>query len=152
MIGRLLRRILRYLGILKVNKIKRNDVVKFPIQEEVFFLVYWKVLKIGKGPAVTLNIFGNEVLKFDCFGKGKGHFHIDPFRKLRIYFVENSAKDQVKRVKTELLLNAQRYIENHSNAKINSVRLNLSLFQKSVDLVEKTMLTYLFEIDELKDL
>jgi len=36
-------------------------------------LIYWKSLEIGTGPAVFLQAFDLEIVKFDCLGKDKGH-------------------------------------------------------------------------------
>ena len=54
----------------------RKDLLNIKVIEDVYFQVYWKVLEHGKGPAVILYVNRKEVLKFDCFGKDKGHFHI----------------------------------------------------------------------------
>jgi hypothetical protein len=56
----------------------RKDVEIISIQLNLELVVYWKVLRIGKGPVVTLRAYGNEVLKFDCFRKDDGHYHVAP--------------------------------------------------------------------------
>ena len=71
--------------ILKKNLIKlklidqvRKDVEIIPIQPNLELVVYWKVLQVGRGPALILQAYGKEVLKFDCFGRDDGHFHVAP--------------------------------------------------------------------------
>ena len=74
-------------------QIMHQDEVIFKIQEDVLFQVYWKSLPIGTGPAVILKAFGQEILKFDCFGKEKGHFHVAPNYEFRIYFGEETVPE-----------------------------------------------------------
>jgi len=54
----------------------RRDVEWIGVQPDVDLEVYWKILPIGKGPAISLYAFGFEILKFDCFGARGGHFHL----------------------------------------------------------------------------
>ena len=53
----------------------RKDLRNYRVQDNVYIAVFWKVLGIGKGPALSLYVKDREVLKFDCFGKDKGHYH-----------------------------------------------------------------------------
>ena len=52
----------------------RKGVYKLDVQENLYLLVFHKVLDIGCGTAVSLYINNHEFLKFDCFGDKKGHF------------------------------------------------------------------------------
>src|SRR6266852_5590791 len=54
----------------------RRDVEWIRVQPDVSLKVYWKVLPIGKGPAISLYIFEFQILRFDCFGATDGHFHL----------------------------------------------------------------------------
>jgi hypothetical protein len=63
--------------------------------------VYWKILPIGKGPAVSLYAFGFQILRFDCFGATDGHFHLflgwpSPTNEDRIWLPEANARDPVR--------------------------------------------------------
>src|SRR5262245_14455686 len=54
----------------------RSDVEWIQVQPDVTLKVYWKILPIGKGPAVSLYVFEFQILRFDCFGARDGHFHL----------------------------------------------------------------------------
>ena len=51
----------------------RHEVEWIRVQPDVDLKVYWKILPIGKGPAVSLYAFGFQILRFDCFGATDGH-------------------------------------------------------------------------------
>lgn len=91
----------------------RRDVVRYRIVENAELLVYWKVLEIGRGPAAALYLFGQEVLRFDCFGKN-GHFHarFDEAEKGNIdrrFFNERTVPEQIDRSSEELTRNLHSY-------------------------------------------
>ena len=46
----------------------RHDLLRITVQEDLVIDVYWKSLKIGKGPSLSLFVRGEEFAKFDCFG------------------------------------------------------------------------------------
>src|SRR5438094_9053445 len=54
----------------------RRDVKWIHVQPDVDLELYWKVLPIGKGQAVSLYVFGFLILRFDCFGETYGLFTI----------------------------------------------------------------------------
>lgn len=143
----LIRRILRKLKILPYpspKPIQRMDLKVIPISEKLSFLVYWKVLEIGKGPAVILKAFDKEILKFDCFGKKDGHFHIAPHYEFRIYFTEETVPDQIQRTLTELRINALRYLALQREPEIRALRPNPTKYNSAIDEVEK-LLTHFFQ-------
>ena len=60
----------------------RNDLVEYPIQENLRLDVYWRDDRAGYGPAASVYAFDQEVLRLDCFGEakkqgGKGHCHMN---------------------------------------------------------------------------
>ena len=83
-------------------------------------LVFHKALSIGFGPAVSIYIDEHEFMKFDCFGKSKGHYHIYDIKKNQtIYFSEISVHDQIHRTGLEITQNLKNYI---SKSKLNKVK------------------------------
>lgn len=121
------------------SQIKRNDLKTFQIEENLNLLVYWKSLEIGIGPAVILQAFDLEILKFDCFGKDKGHYHIAPHYDFRIYFIEETVPDQIKRTINELRLNGFRYLKNQKDPRFKSFTLDESNYSLKLDQVEKML-------------
>lgn len=54
----------------------RKDIYKIDINDNLYFLVFHKVLTRGFGSSVSVCINDYEFLKFDCFGESLGHYHI----------------------------------------------------------------------------
>ena len=89
----------------------RKGVVKLDIQENAYVLVYHKFLDIGSGPSIGLYLYNTEILRFDCFSKNKGHYHI--FNKKnngRIYFTEQIVAEQIDKTANELTTNIKSYL------------------------------------------
>lgn len=149
----LVRRLLRKLKILPYpapKPIQRMDLKEISISENLSFLVYWKVLEIGKGPAVILKAFGKEILKFDCFGKKDGHFHIAPHYEFRIYFTEETVPDQIQRTLTELRINALRYLAFQPEPQIRALRPNPIKYNSAIGEVEKQMTHFFQTVKEIQ--
>ncbi|HKW91653.1 MAG TPA: hypothetical protein VJX92_07120 [Methylomirabilota bacterium] len=91
----------------------RRGRVRYDIGDAAYFEVFWKVLDIGRGPAVSRFIRDTEVMKFDCFGEGRGHVHIDFGRTRhltalahhRLYLGEKTVEEQIDRTIFELRMN-----------------------------------------------
>lgn len=132
------------------NPIIRRDVSIIPIQPNMHFEVYWKVLDIGKGPAVILYAYNKEIVKFDFFGDGDGHYHIRPYASLRIYFIEKNAKDQLQRAIHELLLNAQKYLKNQPEEIIQDLKINRNRFSIAIEEMEKEILYILKNVEDVQ--
>lgn len=151
-------------GLLKVKKKKdpinnpprlRKDVKNIKIQDNVYFQVYWKVLDVGKGPAVILFIFGEEILKFDCFGKGKGHYHIRSENSLyseRIFFEENNASDQIDRTISEISNNIKMFLQQNKRKKVRELEITQEKLEQAIDEVKFHMIKFLNTIPELSDI
>jgi hypothetical protein len=138
-------KILRKLGWIKPKpqpQVTHEDEVIFKIQENVIFQVYWKSFQVGTGPAVILKAFGQEILKFDCFGKEKGHYHIAPNYEFRIYFVEETVSEQIQRTIKELEINGLRYLKMQQDPRIKALDFSTSSYTEVLKLVESTLIQY----------
>lgn len=136
----------------KPSNLDRRDVCRIDIQEGVYLLVYWKLLKIGKGPAVNLNVFEEEVLKFDCFGEGDGHYHvqINGASNLRIYFIEESALRQIERTSFELKRNLKSFLKMNSKRMIRTTKVDQEKLELAVDRMKKKMYKFLNDIPQIQ--
>jgi hypothetical protein len=130
----------------------RRDLCVLPIQDHVQLEVYWKVLAIGKGPAVIFRAHGREIMKFDCFGEGKGHYHVAPKWGVRIYFEETSASEQIARAAHELRCNAQRCLILQSDERIRKTTLNNKSLAMAIEQARSRMAYFLNEISALHDI
>ncbi len=118
-------------GTLSPGERKLNDVVIYPVQEHAYLAVYWKDLPIGKGPAVSLYVYDKEILKFDCFGEGRGHYHINmaqpslvPRGEERLYLIERSIEAQIQRSIFEIQKNASYYLHRNFDPRITFFKLD----------------------------
>jgi hypothetical protein len=132
------------------NPVKRMDLNEIPISEHLSFLVYWKVLKVGKGPAVILKAFDKEILKFDCFGERDGHFHIAPNYNFRIYFWERSVEHQIDRTVTELKINGLKYLGLQKEPNIRALKPSLAQYHFALDSVEKLLIHFHQTVKEIQ--
>ncbi len=139
------------------KELVRKDVTNIAIQEGLTLVVYWKVLNIGKGPAVILKVYNREILKFDCFGKEKGHYHVYPNYNDRIWFIEDNAADQVRRTRLELEMNGSKYLRKYlsdfpKNPKLRHIDAKLPDLGNALDQMEDRMNFFLSNIPELKEI
>ncbi|MGJ8661296.1 MAG: hypothetical protein ACSHXL_04605 [Bacteroidota bacterium] len=105
---------------LEIKRERRNDLMRFEIDEGLVVDIFWKVLPIGKGPALSLYVMGHEAITYDCFGPGEGHFHAKlvtpkPVTETRIFYPEATSALQIERTMFELKHNAAYYLERHPN-------------------------------------
>ena len=111
---------------------KLNDVVIYPVQDHAYVAVYWKDLPIGKGPCASLYVYDKEILKFDCFGEGRGHYHTHMNQpslvrngEERLYFYEKTIENQVERSIFEIQKNAAYHLQRNHDPRITFFKLDL---------------------------
>jgi hypothetical protein len=132
----------------------RRDVEWIPVQPDVDLKVYWKVLPIGKGPAVSLYVFEFQILRFDCFGAADGHFHLflgwpSPTSEDRIWFPEPNATAQVERTMFELTKNVTYYLQRHNDERVRRLRLESEVWSAACTRARDKMLHFLCTVPEL---
>lgn len=107
-----------------------RDPVFIRVTPQVVFETYWKDVEAGKGPALIVWFDYRKVLKFDCFGKGRGHYHIalPVYSKQaavfdRIFLPEETIEAQIERVVFELETNLSYYMARapHRNARRGTI-------------------------------
>jgi len=122
----------------------RKDLYKINIQDNIYLLVFHKTHNEGSGPAVSLYINEFEFLKFDCFGKDLGHYHI--FYKTyndMIYFTEKTRVEQINKTVYELLNNLNFYLQKSDISDIKNFTFNSSSnINNSIELMKEKMLLY----------
>lgn len=138
---------------LKRNNIRnriRKDIRNFRVNEDIRLCVYWKVLKIGRGPAVTVNVKGKEIAKYDCFGKEKGHYHLAPDYGRRIYFKEQTAAEQIERTYLEITNNFMKIIDNQDCSTVKKVGVEQPDLETATAGAKKRMLYLLETVPEIR--
>ena len=115
----------------------RKDLYKIDIEDNVYFLVFHKSLSFGFGPSLSLYINNKEILKFDCFGDKKGHYHIN--NSERIFFIENTCLEQINKIIYELSNNLNYYLNQINNKNFN---LNINIFMEKLLEAKNKMIEY----------
>jgi hypothetical protein len=93
----------------------RRDVRRIDAGPGLEFEVFWKkITGIGRGPACSVLVAGEEVLRLDCFGPGDGHLHADflmlaPEGEDRLFFGEDTVPAQIERALFEIRRNLPYY-------------------------------------------
>ena len=135
MVRRIIRRCLanarssaRDLGRLDQDFPARRDLHRLVVQEGLVIDVFWKSRAIGKGPALSVFVCGDEFATCDCFGPRKGHFYLallspGPPRHQRLEFVEASVSDQIRRTMAEIEQNLGYYVESAGNPAIRKFQV-----------------------------
>jgi len=86
----------------------RRDVRRIDGGPGLEFEVFWKKIPgVGRGPACSVLVAGEEVLRLDCFGPGDGHLHADflmlaPDGEDRLFFGEDTVPTQIERALFEI--------------------------------------------------
>lgn len=117
----------------------RRDVEVIDVGSGVEFVVYWKALEIGIGPAVVVQTAAMELMKFDCFGGTAGHFHIAPAYATRLAFVEDTVDEQITRTGRELRRNLSRYLADHPRRSISTISVDQRRLDAAVDRAEELL-------------
>lgn len=111
-----------------VNHAARKDVTRFPVEQGIYIDVFWKALPAATGPAFSLFAYDEEVLRLDCGGPGRGHFHASFLTKQHTWknrnqFFESTRETQIERAVFELQNNIGYYLERHPWKKIREIEL-----------------------------
>ncbi|MGA8259321.1 MAG: hypothetical protein WB783_03825 [Arenicellales bacterium] len=135
----------------------RRDVGIVRVQEHVYLQAYWKELSHGRGPALILYLFGIETLKFDLFGKGRGHFHVNPNNPEYgdanvLWFPEASASAQVERAAFELRRNLPYYLERNVDERIRALCIDELSLSRAVDEARAILLGFLETVPALQEI
>ena len=134
----------------------RRDTVRLVVQPDVLLEVCWKDLAAGRGPAASLFVLGDEVLRFDCFGRDLGHYHaelVQPERaERRLYFPEATVEEQVERALFELTRNLDYYLQRNPRREIRHLAVDRAGLEKACAEARVRLLGYLDTVEILASL
>jgi hypothetical protein len=144
------------LGRLDQDFPERRDVLRITVQKDLVIDVFWKSLKAGKGPALSLFVCGEEFAKFDCFGPGDGHYHLALFapagvRQHGLQFAERTVAEQIGRTIFEIAKNLGYYLERAASPAIRKFELQRESLLSALPMAEKRMREFLCEVPELRE-
>ncbi len=132
-------------------RLNRQDLVSHDIETYCHLEVYWVKQEDDEeeeGPVAILVVHGREVLKFDCYGKGKGHLHFSkkhPHNGLhglsgRFLFHEETVEAQIERGVFELTANLKEYLESNSWSKVRRTVIDVNRMEEASNWMRSRML------------
>jgi nucleoside-diphosphate-sugar epimerase len=121
-----------------------SDLVTINIQKGVVLEVYWVDLEHEGGPAASVFVGAEEVLRLDCFGGRSGHLHVNQRqqagRRSRMYFPEGTIEDHIARAAFELERNLQWCVDKNMLPRINRVSVDATALVAAADWMKQRML------------
>ena len=122
-----------------------EDVELIPIQPDSYLAVYFKRCGTNVGPGVSLYVFENEILRFDCFGGDRGHYHSLPCLSAlpgneRNDFSSDSIEAQIDQALAEITGNYVAHLARHFRRCIREFRFDQAQLEVAVSAARGRML------------
>lgn len=119
----------------------------------MYFGKYFPLVKV----LLSLFCFDDEVLKFDCFGKDKGHYHTNLYcpyqpKENRFYFSEKTVEEQINRTIFELTKNLSYYLQRHPKRRIRAIKIDRVALESVCIKARDKMFEYLLLVPEFEEL
>jgi len=133
----------------------RNRVARYEVQPDVYVDVYWKAIRKWRGPGLSLFVYGDEILRFDCFGQGDGHYHVDyhaPWATVnnKIFLSESTVEGQIERTLHELETNLGFYLQRNRKRKIRNIKIDADRLESVSEKIRESMNHLLDSVPELQ--
>lgn len=123
---------------------EKHDLVEYPIQDNVLLQAYWRDDAGGRGPAASLYVYDDEIMRFDCFGgyNGHCHFNLRQTRGRRWMYPKGSFQDHIQQSLFDLRTNLTFCLRTHQDEHIQETQI----VQESLEQAACKMETYLLEL------
>ncbi len=149
------RRIKYHYGRMQPDVLSRQDACQIPISLQAYLEVFWKDLPHGTGPAVSLFIKNEEILRIDCFGPEVGHLHTGFFMpssgECRLRLPEKDRAAQINRAVFEICHNWHYYQDRILIPSIRQYKLEQKQVEKAALEARELMFQFLREVPALQD-
>jgi hypothetical protein len=128
-----------------------TELVRHEIQRSVRLETYWVNASLGSGPAASLYVFDDEVMRFDCFGGTDGHFHVNRKQtrafpnsgQARLFFPAGSIEENIERSAFELCANLPYCLLVNASKRIRKMRIEESKLEEAAGIMKAEMLSLL---------
>lgn len=114
-------------------RVFRKDSMNLPIQDGAYFVVFHKFLDDGAGPAISLYVKGSEILKYDCFGPGKGHYHVRPNFSERLPLEAQRIEHQIQESIRDIRDKSTLRLSQQAEAEIRDFTLDRMAFEIALE-------------------
>ncbi|MCZ6680237.1 MAG: hypothetical protein O7E52_23645 [Candidatus Poribacteria bacterium] len=123
---------------------ERHDLVEYPIQDNVRLDVYWREDRGGRGPAASLYVYDDEVLRLDCFGGDQGHCHVNlkQTKGQRWYYPAGPAKQHIEQSAFDLMTNHAFCLRTHQDERIQRVKIDTEKLEVAASEMKRKLLEF----------
>ena len=123
-----------------------TDVHSYSMRKGIFVHVYWLVEPTSPGPAASIVVFNDEIMRFDCLGRSMGHMHLNikqirgyPGSVARLYYREQTIEEQIERSCFELEHNLSYALKTNASARIRGLQIQTTELQNAVSFLRDAM-------------
>ena len=109
-----------------------EDIRTIPIQDGARLEIYWNTNPLGPGPAASLYVLDEEILRLDCFGGKTGQMHVNPVQANlalpwtttpRYMFPEDTLEAHIERSLFELTTNTAAALQTNMLGRIRKYQI-----------------------------
>lgn len=121
---------------------RKHDLVEYPIQDNVRLESYWRDDAGGRGPAASLYVYDDEIMRFDCFGGDNGHCHFNlrQTRGRRWMYPEGSFQDHIQQSLFDLRTNLNFCLQTHQDERVQEVQIAQESLKQAAHQMEAHLL------------
>jgi hypothetical protein len=138
----------------------RQDWTIHPVAPDVDLVTFWLDQRIGGGgTGVCMSLFchGYEVLRFDCFGRELGHYHLSPLtlwtvRRRVLGFYEDTIEGQVEEALFQIDQNLDFYLQLNPRRCVRKLRIEREARKHACDRARLRLHEYLNGVPVLQPL
>lgn len=132
----------------------RKDVINFEIEENIGLRVYWKTLEVAKGPSLIFYAYDYQILRFDTYINGQGHYHLQliecqPQCKDRLLMPEKTVEGQIERAIFEIEKNLYYWLQRHPDQQIRTLKVNPTRLKVATQKAREKMLKYSAKVENV---
>ena len=128
---------------------ERYQLQSYPLQEGVRVEAYWRDDEAGVGPAASVYVDDEEILRLDCFGGSLGHCHVNLLQAMDRYACQHvwfyppaTARQHVEWAMHDLVVNLPMCLRHNDDSAIRET----SLDEAAIREIEPRVRAYLLEL------
>ncbi len=126
----------------------KHELVEYPIQDNVRLEVYWRDDTGGRGPAASLYVYDDEIMRFDCFGGNNGHCHFNlrQTRGRRWMYPEGSFREHIRQSLFDLRNNLTFCLQTHQDERVQSVKVKQEKLEHVLQQMREQLIKFADEL------
>jgi len=134
----------------------KHSIHRRRVQPNMELEVYWLDAKLGSGPAASLYVDDDEIMRLDCLGRSTAHMHLNMKQALliprghsaRLWFPPGSLRDHVDRARHELVHNANYALRTNRRSVVRRTKTDPASLARAGDWMHDVMNRLIAQNDE----